>query len=125
MRTLPDYLRPKLDIVSVGLNPSIYSVEQGFYFARAQNRFWKALNGSKLVPRPLTPGKAAIEELFREHPHQLGNRSRGNDRDDAPRLPRLPQPGEPADFETGWFSQHGSLGKAHSLFGEKLKPLIT
>ena len=32
---------------------------------------------------------------------------------------------EPADFETGWFSQHGSLGKAHALFGEKLKPLIT
>jgi hypothetical protein len=32
---------------------------------------------------------------------------------------------EPADFETGWFSQHGSLGKAHALFGEKLKPLMT
>lgn len=31
---------------------------------------------------------------------------------------------EPADFETGWFGQHGSLGKAHALFGEKLKPLI-
>jgi type I restriction enzyme, R subunit len=32
---------------------------------------------------------------------------------------------EPADFETGWFGQHGSLGKAHALFGDKLKPLIT
>jgi type I restriction enzyme R subunit len=32
---------------------------------------------------------------------------------------------EPADFETGWFSQHGSLGKAHALFGDKLRPLIT
>jgi type I restriction enzyme R subunit len=29
-----------------------------------------------------------------------------------------------ADFETGWFGQHGSLGRAHALFGEKLKPLI-
>lgn len=32
---------------------------------------------------------------------------------------------EPADFETGWFSQHGSLGKAHALFGGKLMPLMT
>ena len=31
----------------------------------------------------------------------------------------------PADFEAGWFGQHGSLGRAHALFGDKLKPLIT
>ena len=31
---------------------------------------------------------------------------------------------EPEDFETGWFGQHGSLGKAHALFGDKLKPLM-
>jgi type I restriction enzyme R subunit len=31
---------------------------------------------------------------------------------------------EPADFETGWFGQHGSLGKAHVLFGDQLKPLM-
>jgi type I restriction enzyme R subunit len=31
---------------------------------------------------------------------------------------------EPADFEVGWFGQHGSLGHAHALFGDKLKPLL-
>lgn len=31
---------------------------------------------------------------------------------------------EPADFETGWFGQQGSLGRAHALFGEALAPLI-
>jgi type I restriction enzyme R subunit len=31
---------------------------------------------------------------------------------------------EPADFETGWFGQRGSLGRAHALFGDKLKPLM-
>ena len=31
---------------------------------------------------------------------------------------------EPADFESGWFGQHGSLGRAHALFGDKLKPLL-
>ena len=31
---------------------------------------------------------------------------------------------EPRDFETGWFSQHGSLGHAHALFGDQLGPLL-
>ncbi len=31
---------------------------------------------------------------------------------------------ETDDFQDGWFGQHGSLGKAHSLFGDKLKPLL-
>jgi len=31
----------------------------------------------------------------------------------------------PDDFESGWFGQHGSLGHAHALFGEKLNPLIS
>ena len=32
---------------------------------------------------------------------------------------------EPRDFESGWFGQQGSLGQAHALFGEQLKPLMT
>ena len=31
---------------------------------------------------------------------------------------------EPADFESGWFGQQGSLGRAHALFGDDLKPLL-
>lgn len=31
----------------------------------------------------------------------------------------------PEDFETGWFGQHGSLGRAHALFGEKLKLVMS
>ena len=30
----------------------------------------------------------------------------------------------PRDFESGWFGQQGSLGHAHTLFGEQLKPLM-
>jgi type I restriction enzyme R subunit len=30
----------------------------------------------------------------------------------------------PDDFDAGWFGQHGSLGKAHALFGAQLQPLI-
>lgn len=31
---------------------------------------------------------------------------------------------EPADFDLGWFAQHGSLGHAHALFGPQLAPLL-
>ena len=31
---------------------------------------------------------------------------------------------EPTDFETGWFGQHGSLGRAHALFGDLLRPIM-
>jgi TDG/mug DNA glycosylase family protein len=64
--TLPDYLRSGLAIVSIGLNPSLPSVRAGFYFANPRNRFWRALNGSGLVPEPLVPGTAAMAYLFEE-----------------------------------------------------------
>jgi len=46
--TLPDLLRPGLDLVFIGINPSVYSVAQGHYFARKTNRFWPALSRSIL-----------------------------------------------------------------------------
>ncbi|HUL04696.1 MAG TPA: mismatch-specific DNA-glycosylase [Candidatus Acidoferrum sp.] len=66
-RTLPDFLAPGLDIVSIGINPSLYSVERGFYFARPGNRFWPALNGSGLVEPPVAPSREGVELLFRKH----------------------------------------------------------
>jgi TDG/mug DNA glycosylase family protein len=63
--SLPDYLRPGLDIVSIGLNPSLPSVRQGYYFANPRNRFWRALNASGLVPVALEPGIEATELMFR------------------------------------------------------------
>jgi len=70
MKTLPDYLRPGLDIVSVGLNPSLNAVKAGYYFATPQNRFWKALNASGLVGEVLNPGAESMQRLF--DVHQIG-----------------------------------------------------
>lgn len=53
--TLPDILEPDLDLVFVGINPSIYSASRGQYFARPSNRFWACLNQSGLVPERLGP----------------------------------------------------------------------
>lgn len=50
-RTLPDYLQPGLDLVFVGINPGLYSVQQGHYFARSTSRFWPALSRSRLSER--------------------------------------------------------------------------
>jgi double-stranded uracil-DNA glycosylase len=56
---LPDYLEQDLDIVLVGLNPSLYSARVGRYFANPRNRFWMALNRSGLVGRELSPEQDA------------------------------------------------------------------
>ena len=64
---LPDRLRPGLDIVSIGINPSILSAQLGFNFARPGNRFWPTLNAAHLLPIELKPGIAAVEAMVREH----------------------------------------------------------
>jgi double-stranded uracil-DNA glycosylase len=46
--TLPDYLQPGLDLVFVGINPGLYSVRAGHYFARSTSRFWPAFSRSSL-----------------------------------------------------------------------------
>jgi double-stranded uracil-DNA glycosylase len=46
--TLPDLLRDGLDVVFVGINPSLYSARRGHYFARPTNRFWRAFSRSRL-----------------------------------------------------------------------------
>ena len=51
--TLPDYLRPGLDVVFVGINPGLTSAKAGHYFFNPRNRFWTAFNAARLAPEPL------------------------------------------------------------------------
>lgn len=48
VQTLPDLLRDGLDVVFVGINPSIFSARKQHYFARPTNRFWRAFSASVL-----------------------------------------------------------------------------
>ncbi len=66
MKTLPDYLRHGLDILSIGLNPSLNAVKAGYYFATPQNRFWPALNASALFEPQLTPSAASMQWMFEQ-----------------------------------------------------------
>lgn len=57
---LADWLAPDLRLLSVGINPSLRAVREGFYFPNPHNRFWRALNASSLLAAPVTPGPAAM-----------------------------------------------------------------
>ncbi len=46
--TLPDYLSPGMRLAFVGINPAVYAVQKGHYFARPSNRFWSAFSRSRL-----------------------------------------------------------------------------
>lgn len=62
--SLPDYLAPDLRVLSVGINPSLRAVREGFYFPNPHNRFWRALNASGLLAAPVTPGVAAMQVVL-------------------------------------------------------------
>ena len=55
MKSLPDYLAPNLRLLFVGINPGLYSAQQGHYYARRANLFWRGVSQSGLVPRPVGP----------------------------------------------------------------------
>lgn len=67
--TLPDYLRTGLDLVFIGINPGLYSVRHGHYFARTTSRFWPAFSRSRLSTR-VRQG-LATETLSPEHDRDL------------------------------------------------------
>ena len=131
MKTLPDYLRPGLDIISIGLNPSLPSVREGFYFANPRNRFWGALNASGLVPEGLEPGVAAMDMLFEKYafgftdvvkrPTAGSGALRAADyREWAPQLHDKLLDNQPC---IAWF--HGKLAYANFLkYAMEIKPAI-
>jgi mismatch-specific thymine-DNA glycosylase len=51
---LPDYLRPGLKVVFVGINPGERSARLGHYYAGRGNQFWPLLFESGLLPQRLT-----------------------------------------------------------------------
>jgi double-stranded uracil-DNA glycosylase len=61
LKTLDDLLKRNLDVIFVGINPSIYSDRRGHYFARPGNRFWPCLSRSELS---LSARKALHTEIL-------------------------------------------------------------
>ena len=65
--TLPDAVREGLRAIAVGINPSLPSVRAGYCFANPRNRFWPALNASRLVDESLEPGPDAVRVLVERY----------------------------------------------------------
>lgn len=54
LHILPDYIKEDLDMVVIGLNPSLTSAQIGHYFAGPGNHFWSCITEVGLVPEPVT-----------------------------------------------------------------------
>src|SRR5262245_45583494 len=54
-RTLPDVITPGLQVLFVGINPSLYSAAVGHHFARPGNRFWRVLHAAGFTSRLVSP----------------------------------------------------------------------
>ena len=67
--TLPDLLREGLDVLFVGINPSLFSVAVGHYFARPTNRFWPCFSRSRLSRK--VRQALDLEKLEPAHDHVL------------------------------------------------------
>jgi TDG/mug DNA glycosylase family protein len=56
-RSIPDVIAPDLDVLFVGINPSLWSGATGLHFARPGNRFWRALHEAGFTDRLLDPSE--------------------------------------------------------------------
>ncbi|MFQ5643785.1 MAG: mismatch-specific DNA-glycosylase [Thiogranum sp.] len=115
MKTLPDFVRPGLRLLSIGLNPSLPSIQHGFYFANPRNRFWKALNSSGLLGEPVEPGPGVMDvllkrermgftDLVKRPTRGAADLKAADYREAAPRLRRLVESCQP---RCAWF--HGKV----------------
>jgi TDG/mug DNA glycosylase family protein len=62
-KSIPDVIAPGLDVLFVGINPSLWSGAVGLHFARPGNRFWRALHEAGFTDRLLSPQEG--RELLR------------------------------------------------------------
>jgi TDG/mug DNA glycosylase family protein len=54
-KTVPDIIAPRLKVLFVGINPSLYSAAVRHHFARPGNRFWPVLHTAGFTGRLLSP----------------------------------------------------------------------
>ncbi|AGX04321.1 MULTISPECIES: G/U mismatch-specific DNA glycosylase [Bacillaceae] len=60
LKPIKDHLKPGLDIIFVGFNPSIRSAETGHHFANPNNRFWKILYEAGITPKKFLPQEDSL-----------------------------------------------------------------
>lgn len=61
-RAIPDVVKPGLNVLFCGINPSLYSGATGYHFARPGNRFWATLHRAGFTTGQLRPDD--VDELL-------------------------------------------------------------
>lgn len=56
-KTIRDIIAPRLKVLFVGINPSLYSAAVRHHFARPGNRFWPVLYAAGFTERLLSPSE--------------------------------------------------------------------
>ncbi len=56
-KTIRDIIAPRLKVLFVGINPSLYSAAVRHHFARPGNRFWPVLHAASFTERLLSPSE--------------------------------------------------------------------
>lgn len=56
-KTIRDIIAPRLKVLFVGINPSLYSAAVCHHFARPGNRFWPVLHAAGFTGRLLSPSE--------------------------------------------------------------------
>jgi len=54
-KTIRDIIAPRLKVLFVGINPSLYSAAMRHHFARPGNRFWPVLHAAGFTERLVSP----------------------------------------------------------------------
>ena len=120
--TLNDYLDDDTRLLAIGLNPSLISVQSGFYFANSRNRFWRAFNSSQILSESLTVNNRVHAKLAAEYgigftdvmkrATSSGSQLRADDfKRDAPNLRTKLERYQPA-----WLWFHGKVAFQQFLF---------
>ena len=120
--TLSDYLDDNTKLLSIGLNPSPASVREGVYFANPRNRFWRALNASKILAEPVRVDASVhnhladkyqigFTDVVKRPTPSSGQLSASDFKRDAPLLrAKLEQ------YEPEWLWFHGKVAFQQFLF---------
>lgn len=135
-KTIPDRVSNSLQVLFVGINPSLYSAAVGRHFARPGNRFWPALFESGFTPRLFSPfddhllpedgcgltnlvakATARADELS---PEALARGARSLKRKIKRLKPRFAAFVGVTAYRTGFSQPKAQIGRQHEQIGETI-----
>jgi TDG/mug DNA glycosylase family protein len=130
--SVPDVLRPNLEVVFCGINPGFVSAAAAAHFANPRNDFWRLLHAAGFTPRPYEPAEQfevlhegiGLTNAARRTTRGSGDLRRGDFAGAAERLERLAEELRPEwiafvgkEAYRGTFNERPELGVQERRLG--------